>query len=915
MLRYIVRLGLCVCMLFCFLSITPKESLYFENLTVEKGLSSNYIECIHRDSTGFVWIGTTKGVDRFDGYKIKNYPLHNRENGLVTTRINAICDIPGKDIIVASDIGMFRYDHHLDSLLFISSVDLDIPFTSIHQIHSNLYILGSSKGLFLLNEKMMQLSTFLQNEMILSIQSYEDKLLILTPNTLYTGSLSKKRQIQFTTVLIAPENIRFSTMATQNHKVFIGTAKNGVYEANLNDNSLKKLSVISANFITSLFIHKNHLFVGSDGAGLIVYNIDSGEIMNYTHSPQKPRSIASNSIYSILVDKNGIYWIGTYSSGVSFSQQFNTRFQEIEDLKGNSIRSFRIIDSSRIIAGTRNGLIYKEGDIKYLFSKNNTSFIKSDIILSISPYISGKYLIGTYGGGLYLFDIEKKKPEPFITKDKQLLTDESIYGSLFLNGKIYLATLNGLIILKDQKVEKQLTDKNSELPSSSIYSFNPDSSVLWLGTSKGVAKYNISSGEIEKLQFKNHKNDFRTNYIYKDSKGVIWLCGNELGIIRYIPETGLLELFGNKLGISPDHISGIIEDGNRNDYWISSGNGFFRYNSPAGNIQSYNRQDGLPYLSFCPGSCTRLADNTIYFGSERGLIYFHPDSTHQNTQPAHIVITNIQVKGKDIRLLIGENEVTSLYLNTGDNFSVTFANANFKQAYTGRYKYFLQKYDSEWQTTDENKVSFDNLPTGIYTLIVKYSPDGMNWSSGSNILNIYIKAPFYQSGMFIAIVIITILSLIFLAWKWKNKIRIILKAIKASKNLVTRKKSTTETLKIEQIVERIRSLMESEKPYLNPHFSIKDIATETGYTVHEISMALNDGIKQNFFDFVNGYRVEAVKIKLIGDEANSLTLHSLAEECGFNSKTSFYRIFKKVTGTTPMEYRKKCLNHKISIKK
>lgn len=915
MLRYIVRSGLYVFMLFCFLSMTPKEELYFENLTVEKGLSSNYIECIHRDSTGFVWIGTTKGVDRFDGYNIKNYPLHNRENQLVTTRINAICDISGKDLIIASDIGIFRYDHHLDSLLFISSVDLNIPFTSIHQIHPNLYILGSAKGLFLLNGKMMRLSAALQKETILSIQPYNDKLLILTPHKLYIGNLSKEHQFQFTTAQTAPGNIRFSAMVRQNQKVFIGTGKNGVYEADLGNDNFKKLNAISANLITSLFIYKNHLFVGSDGAGLIIYDTDSEKVTNYTHSPQNPKSIASNSIYSVMTDQHGIFWIGTYSSGVSFSQQYITRFQEVNDLKGNSIRSFRIIDSNRIIVGTRNGLIYKEGDTKYSFSSNNTSFIKSDIILSISPYTSGKYLIGTYGGGLYLFDIQKKMPEPFIIEDKQLLTDESIYGSTFLNGKIYLATLNGLIILKDRKVEKQLTDKNSELPSSLIYSFTPDGSTLWLGTSKGLSRYDVSSGKAETLKFKNYKNDFRTNYIYKDSKGIIWLCGNELGIIRYTPENGQLEMLGNELGISPDHISGIIEDGNLYDYWISSGNGFYRYNSSSGKILSYTRQDGLPYLSFCPGSCTRLADNTIYFGSEKGLIYFRPDSTHHNTQPAHIVITNIQVKGKDIHLLIGDNGLTSLHLNAGDNFSVTFANANFRQAYTGRYKYFLKNFDSEWKTAAENKADFDNLPAGSYTLLVKYSPDGVNWGSGSDILTVYIKAPFYRSVTFFIILTIFILSFIFLAWKWRGKIRVILKAVKASKNLVTRKKSTTETQRIEQLAEKIKLFMAEEKPYLNPHFSIKDIAAGTGYTVHEISMALNDGIEQNFFDFVNGYRVEAVKIKLIGDKANSLTLHSLAEECGFNSKTSFYRIFKKATGITPMEYRKKMLESQDKQKK
>ena len=881
-----------------------EKKLYFEHLTVEKGLSSNYIECIYRDSIGFVWIGTTKGIDRFDGYSIKNYSLYNQENKVETARINAICNASENNLIVATDIGVFKYHRTLDSLTFINSISYNVPIISIYQVNSNLYILGTKKGLFLVNKDIIKLSSYLPKEAILSIQSYNNKLLILTPYKLYIGTILNGQQIQFSTILTAPGNTRFSAMAQQNEQVFIGTEKNGVFETDLKTKQLKKLNAIKANLITSIFISQKHLFVGSDGAGLIIYDTDSKKIHNYIHSPQNSKSIASNSIYSVLTDQNGIYWIGTYSSGVSFSQQYNTRFQEIGDLKGNSIRSFHIIDSCKIIVGTRNGLIYKDGNNKYSFSSQNTPFIKSNITLSISPYTSEKYLIGTYGGGLYLFDTKNKKPEPFFIKDNQLLADESIYGSVFLNGKVYLATLNGLIIIKENKIEKQLTDKNSELPSSLIYNFTPDSLTLWLGTSRGISRYNILSEKLENIQFTNHRNDFRTNYIYKDSKGDIWLCGNESGIIRFSPQNGNVELLGDKLGISPDHISGIIEDGNHHDYWISSGNGFFRYDSSSGEIQSYNRQDGLPYLSFCPGACARKEDNTIYFGSERGLIYFRPDSIQQNIPVAHIVITNIQVKGKDLHLS-AQNDFSHLILNTGENFSITITNANFKQAYAGHYKYFLQNHSTEWVLINGNKIAFDNLQAGDYSLFVKYNSDGTNWSPETKILSIHIKAPFYQSKIFIAILSIFILLVILLSWKWKNKIKAILTAVKSSSKLVTRKKSITESEKIKEQLNAIKSFMEKEKPYLNPHFSIKDIADGTGYTVHEISMALNDGIKQNFFDFVNGYRVEAVKIKLVGEEANSLTLHSLAEECGFNSKTSFYRIFKKVTGSTPMEYRKK----------
>lgn len=113
--------------------------------------------------------------------------------------------------------------------------------------------------------------------------------------------------------------------------------------------------------------------------------------------------------------------------------------------------------------------------------------------------------------------------------------------------------------------------------------------------------------------------------------------------------------------------------------------------------------------------------------------------------------------------------------------------------------------------------------------------------------------------------------------------------------IVTDKKSSAE-------IEMILRYMETEKPWLENKLSIKDLADQLQMQTYHLSNLINNHLNKNFFDFVNEYRVNEVKEQLrINDQ---FTILAIAYECGFNSKSSFNRIFKNTTGTTPSEYLK-----------
>lgn len=129
---------------------------------------------------------------------------------------------------------------------------------------------------------------------------------------------------------------------------------------------------------------------------------------------------------------------------------------------------------------------------------------------------------------------------------------------------------------------------------------------------------------------------------------------------------------------------------------------------------------------------------------------------------------------------------------------------------------------------------------------------------------------------------------------------------KESEEITAYKNSTLSAEDKQEIKEKILEYFEKEKPYLNPNLNMDFLSEEIDFPKYQITEVLNVDIGKNFFQFVNSYRIEAVKKMLLESELK-YSIEAIGYECGFNSKSSFYTVFKNVTGKTPAAYRKSVL--------
>lgn len=117
-------------------------------------------------------------------------------------------------------------------------------------------------------------------------------------------------------------------------------------------------------------------------------------------------------------------------------------------------------------------------------------------------------------------------------------------------------------------------------------------------------------------------------------------------------------------------------------------------------------------------------------------------------------------------------------------------------------------------------------------------------------------------------------------------------------------KSTLMPERAERYLARLREVMDSEKPYTDGDLSLQKLADRLGISAHHLSQVINERLNQNFFDFVNQYRVEEAKRQLLDMKKKHYSIIAIAEDVGFNSKSAFNAAFKKHAGVTPSEWRR-----------
>ncbi|MDE6339033.1 MAG: AraC family transcriptional regulator, partial [Muribaculaceae bacterium] len=583
--------------------------------------------------------------------------------------------------------------------------------------------------------------------------------------------------------------------------------------------------------------------------------------------------LRSNSVYSMLVDDNGLLWVGYYQMGVDYTPKVNDIFEVYSypgfiNSKEYAVRAVAINGPEKLI-GTRDGLFYVN-EATGRTARFQRPDIRSNIIFCINR-IGDKYYVGTYNGGMYMFDSASLTLQSFGNNQ-----DQFDAGSVFAieegpDGSMWVGASDGLHRFRDGKEVAHYTSDNSQLPKGNVYELFFDSTGRgWICTESGMAIWNgktISSDRFPKGFINNQKirdvfEDKAHNLYFVPDRGNVYR--SNLNLTSVTPITGNYESANNMVTFITQDKNGML--------WLGTGVGAVCIPDDK-EMHIFNMADGLPHLVFT--LCPPVTDEkgNLWMGNTSGLLKLDPEKVkeHMAKEDKKVTVTDMLSNGESIFGRLTQNGgKTFIKLNSKENDLAVYAgNLSYIAPDHFEVEYMLDGYDKEWKWVRGGKsIHFYDLKPGDYKLRLRMP------GHTSNETVIYIHK---DRGLNIALIIIlTILIFgivaffaVYIIYRRRHREREEMELLslqeEAASDIETeetnqeQRRYRTTSLpekECERLISVINEIMVTQRPFINPDLKSVDLAEMAGTTSHALSYLFNQYMNKSYYDYINEYRVE-----------------------------------------------------------
>ncbi|QTD37635.1 response regulator [Polaribacter batillariae] len=348
-------------------------------------------------------------------------------------------------------------------------------------------------------------------------------------------------------------NVSYSLFIDKNTNIWMGMG-DGTVNKTINSpfeiyqtSYSKKIKSLSFNVVTSLYLNKNNLWIGTGGGGLDRLNLTNNTFYNYKNTPSNNKSIPSNIVMTVIVDDENTVWTGNFKNSIiGFKDKKSNDFFEapISSNLNNDFTNplvFDLIEDNfnNIWIATYNNGLYKYNKSTHLL----TSFpeLKTNKLICLHIDKSKNIWVGT-DRGLKLYDTTNQSF--FTLKDlgfQQKTTTKYPIKDIFedKSGNIWLATEgDGIFFINLNKKEIKNIRKENGLPSNSMYGIIQDkNNNYWFGSNKGIISYNLVKNKIFTYNTSDGlpTNDFESGAIAISQNGKLFF-GSKKGLIAFYPE-------------------------------------------------------------------------------------------------------------------------------------------------------------------------------------------------------------------------------------------------------------------------------------------------------------------------------------------------------------------------------------------
>lgn len=777
-----------------------------------EGLPSEKVQQVFQDSDGYIWCGTENGVARYDGSKTVVFKSDiRRGNVLTNNNIKAIAEDHSRRIWIGTTAGLNVYDKavgrmtRIDHRLFKGN-----PVSCILPTRDGNVLVGTDQGLF----------RYLPDS---------DSLYVVTREL--SGDVMPQTSVK-------------ALLEDSRGNVWIGTWNEGLYRLDSSGRFYRYPQINDRKSAHVLFEDSRHrIWVGSWGRGLHMlrnpYEPEKTTYVNYSHVDGDANTLGDNIIYSISEDPTSrTLWVGT-RKGISLLAEDSDRFANISDdgsgtivnevtsiicdrmgvmwvsLLGQGVMALATnstglaldrldVLSARygvnsvdrmtrdsagrmwISLGSNMGLAVLGTDGKTVESYNSYPFSAAYptpyTVKSLCEDRSGRMLVGTYDGGLYIVDRKHNTVEHHTKNDSPWLAGDRV-SEIYRDktGRTWFGGLPGLTVVnKDGSYCRFDSMMPADINVRSIV--QGADGCIWVGTSDlGVLRIDGSGTSLPSYSVKWYYpgngtlNSTEVVELHCDATDRLWVGTDGSGLSLYDYSGDTFVPVHIKWNLPGDIVSSML-DGNHGDLWVGSNMGLYSIKVAADttlvNFRLYTSADGAQDNIFSRHSAFKDENGTLYFGGPHGMNIVTGDGSNAYDYALPVTITDIKVGGlswaampEDVRYSVSSlaPEYTEKVTLAHDqnNLGIEFGVLDFaNHALQHKYAYKLEGVDDQWQYPESSRrfAYYNNIPPGNYTFRVKASDAKGEWLDDERVVRISINPPWW-AGIWAK----TIYSIVFFA--------------------------------------------------------------------------------------------------------------------------------------------------------
>ena len=732
-------------------------SIDFRHITTDDGLKSNYIFSIAQDSSHQMWFGGLNTISRFNGNRIRNYrlfPEYKNANKRLSIRTYSVTRDSNDNIWAGTSQGLFIFNAEKDRFDYIKISDRqNISGEDINVIKEDKgkgFWIGTFYKLKYFDFKTKKARTI--GYMKGSIFS-----LLINNNEIFTGgskglfryNTENEKFIPISKNPVISKKLRsifiYSINRDKRGNIWIGTQKSGVFILNSNFSHLtslnKKINYNIRNAVRDIeFTKSGEVNIAIDGLGIMILDKYHNLKDIYQADENNPEAINNNGVYDIHYDVHGRMWIATYGGGVNMYDPVRKPFKKIQhnlnvtnSLMNNTGRSVIESSNGELWFGTKKGVsVYNKSNNKWRhISQNTNNKFSSDIVLALSEDKNGNIWIGTFGGGVTVYNLKSKKFKyyKYSESDTQGLSTNYIYRIYTdSSNNIWLSGIRGNICRYNPD-----NDNFTQFQLNNVFSIiEKDSDTMLVGSNHGLYSLDVNSGKLKKYNIEINGKTYKINNtvycIYRDKNENIWVGTENNGLYVFNEKKRLYKQLNENTGLPSNSICSIIEDDN-NSVWIGTSNGLVSVKNSTKDIEVFDKSDGITSNDFLRNSCYKTKDGKLIFGSQNGYTMFNPAKITSNPHPPKLSLTGFRIN--NLKVPISKNGILNNHINYTDEIRLQhnknaitfdFETINYTGVSKSRYKWMLKGFEKKWSNPQKRSSAiYTNIPPGRYTFIVTAS--------------------------------------------------------------------------------------------------------------------------------------------------------------------------------------------------